>query len=57
LQNERRRYGKEDPTIHSSLNAASEDFAVVVNSVKTVREPEAYKAAATTYHTKKLFVA
>jgi len=53
LQNERQKYGREDATVLPSLTAAAEDFSVITSAVKVVREPDAYKTAVATYHTKK----
>jgi len=53
LQNEHQKYGREDATVLPSLTAAAEDFSVITSAVKVVREPDAYKTAVATYHTKK----
>jgi hypothetical protein len=43
----------QDPAVLPSLKAAISDFAVIKNSVKTVKVPVDYQKAATTYHSKK----
>lgn len=52
---ERALYGKQDPSVLGTLNAAVADFDVIKKSSKTVRSAEEYRAAATTYHAKKTF--
>jgi hypothetical protein len=52
LIRERDVYGQEDPTVLPSLKAALADFAVIKSSLSTVRSPEQYQTAATTYHDK-----
>lgn len=46
-------YGHEDKTILPTLSAAVKDFEVINNALKVVQSPEAYQAAASTYHSKR----
>lgn len=50
---ERDLYGKNDPSVLSSLNTAVADFAVIASALAIVLEPEKYRSAAATYHSKK----
>lgn len=53
LQRELELYGKEDPSVRPSLNAALTDLSVMKDSLETAKDPEYYKAADATYHIKK----
>ena len=53
LQRELELYGKEDPSVRPSLNAALTDLSVMKASLETAKDPEHYKTADATYHIKK----
>ena len=57
LQRELELYGKEDPSVRPSLNAALTDLSVMKASLETAKDPEHYKTADATYHIKKRNVA
>lgn len=53
LQRELELYGKGDPSVRPSLNAALTNLSVMKASLETAKDPEHYKIVDATYHIKK----
>lgn len=52
LRQELALYGRNDPSVQTSLNAALEDFRVMKNAFAVVADAAGYRLAAATYHSK-----